>query len=412
MKKKIKIVTLLLIVAYYGDGYAQMDQYAYKTKLNNITDTWHKIGLPNEMFSKISPNLSDVRVFGITPKNDTIEAPYVLRLQKEKASHQTIPFTILNTTYNKKGSYITLGIPNEEPINQIQLDFNQSNFDWMITLEGSQDQTQWYTITENYRILSIKNELTDYQFSTVKFSTAQYRYFRILIKSNQKPVLESATITKKEKTIAEYQEYPIKHINIQNVKKTKQTVIDVKFSTAVPVSYIQIAPEDTFDYYRPISIEYVSDSIQTSQGKWVPQYHKLSSGVLNSIEDNVFICSSTITQKLRILIKNHDNQPLQINKINIKGYKHELVTRFISPATYYLVYGNDKVQKPLYDLNHVSAKIPQNISNVTLGKQEKIEREVANVTEPLFVNKYWLWGVMLVVILLLGGFTLSMMKKK
>ncbi len=292
------------------------------------------------------------------------------------------------------------------------MDFEQSNFDWLITLEGTQDRKEWYTIKEDYRILSIKNELTDYQFTTVRFPNAQYHYFRILIKNAKKPVLQSANVTRYEVKKANYREYGIEKLNIQNPKGTKKTIIDVNLTTLVPVSYIGVEVQETFDYYRPISIRYITDSIQTQKGSWKHRYRELSSGVLNSIEDNVFTNANIIAQKFRIVIDNHDNQPLKINKVIAKGYQHELVTRFTNLGTYYLVYGNDNIKKPSYDLNHVSVKIPNEMTTLLPESQQAIDHEEPPVTEPLFANKIWLWAVMGIVILLLGGFTLSMMKKK
>ncbi|PKV50028.1 uncharacterized protein DUF3999 [Aquimarina sp. MAR_2010_214] len=389
-----------------------MDQYAYKSILPEITDTWHAISLPDEMFSNVSPNLSDIRIFGITNKKDTIEAPYLLRLKAEKKTFNKIPFTILNTSYNEKGTYITMEIPTKQAINQIHLDFEQSNFDWLITLEGTQDRKEWYTIKEDYRILSIKNELTDYQFTTIRFPNTQYHYFRILIKDTKKPVLQSANVTRYEVKEANYKEYDIERLNIQNPKGIKKTIIDVNLKTPVPVSYIGVEVQETFDYYRPISIRYMVDSIQIQQGSWKPRYKELGSGVLNSIEGNIFTNTSTIAQKFRLEIDNHDNQPLKINKVIVKGYQHELVARFTNPGTYYLVYGNDKMRKPSYDLNYVSANIPEEMTTLIPEARQTIDHEEPIVAEPLFTNKIWLWGIMSIVILLLGGFTLSMMKKK
>ncbi|WP_206604235.1 DUF3999 family protein [Aquimarina sediminis] len=411
MKKKIRI-TIFMILFARTTTFAQMNNYAYKNLLPEVTDTWHTVRLPDEMFSKVSPDLSDIRVFGITAKNDTVEAPFLLQLKTEKVTQKTIPFTALNTTFNEKGTYTTLEIPEEEPINQIQLDFEQPNFDWMITLEGSQDNKEWYTITKDYRILSIKNEHTNYKFTTLRFPEAQYRYFRILIKDTKKPVLKTAKVSKQEVERADYREYDVASLDVKNSKDSKNTIIDVTLTMPVPVSYLQVNVEDKFDYYRPISIRYATDSIQMQQGNWRLNYRQLSSGILNSIEENTFLCSSTIAQKFRIVIDNQDNQPLKINKVVVKGYQHQLATRFTNPATYYLVYGNNKIRKPSYDLNYVSSKIPEVMTSISPGMQQSINKEKTIVKEPLFTNKIWLWAIMGIVVVLLGGFTLSMMKKR
>jgi len=47
-----------------------------------------------------------------------------------------------------------------------------------------------------------------------------------------------------------------------------------------------------------------------------------------------------------------------------------------------------------------------------LGVEKIIDQKDKKVITPLFENKIWLWIVMGIIIILLGGFTLSMMKKK
>ena len=99
---------------------------------------------------------------------------------------------MLNTSYNDKGYYYTFEVPAKEPINQINLNFNQQNFDWKLKLEGSQKQQEWFTVIEDYRILSIKNKLTDFQFTNVSFPNSSYRFFRLVIASDIKPELQDA----------------------------------------------------------------------------------------------------------------------------------------------------------------------------------------------------------------------------
>ncbi len=71
---------------------AQIETYNYKRTLNNVTDEWHKLTLPNAIFGKVNPDFSDLRIYGISIKNDTIEAPYFLKVLSENIVHKTIPF--------------------------------------------------------------------------------------------------------------------------------------------------------------------------------------------------------------------------------------------------------------------------------------------------------------------------------
>ncbi|TPN85361.1 DUF3999 family protein [Aquimarina algicola] len=406
-----KIVNLLFILVYIST-YAQLDQYQYKSKLTGIQDTWHSITLPNQVFGKVQSNLSDIRVFGITEKNDTIEAPYILKVNSEKISRNTVSFSILNTVHNAKGTYVTLKVPNKDVVNQIELAFKEPNFDWLVTLEGSENKNDWFTITEDYRILSIQNEYTNYEFTTLKFPEAQYSYFRIWIKNTQKAKLHRAEILQYVVKTADYLDYKISNTNIHNDKENKKTVIDLSLQESLSASTIKVNVKSDFDYYRPTTISYVSDSTKNKEGNWIYKYRTLTSGTLNSIEDNTFTFSNTIVKKLKIVISNYDNQPLEIKDVEVKGYTHQLMTRFTEPATYYLAYGNQKARRPSYDLNYVSSKIPETMTAISTGDEELIYEQEDHQVEPLFANKMWLWAVMLVIILLLGGFTLSMMKKK
>lgn len=409
MRLRIKITVFLFLLAFsYSHG--QMQQYSYKKELKGINKQWHKIVLPNDIFEKVLPNLSDIRVFGITASNDTIEAPYLLRTITDKLSSKEVVFKTLNISHSDKGYFFTFEIPSIETINQIKLKFKQQNFDWQLKLEGSQNQQEWFTIVDDYRILSIKNELTNFQFTKLSFPNSNYHFFRLLIDSKKKPDLKSVSITQQTITEGVFRDYPIKKTVIQENKQTKQTIIDIELQSPVPVSYIKINTINSFDYYRPLTIKYLSDSIKTEQG-WKYNYRTLTSGTLNSFEKNEFKTSSLTIQKLKIVIHNQDNQPLSLDKIQIKGYVYELVARFTEPATYFLTYGKSKAVKAHYDIDQFADKIPKTITAIKLGNELTIEKEEVPVTDPLFKNKNWLWTIMTIIILLLGWFSIKMMRK-
>lgn len=410
MKSRIKVsFYLLLLTCSYTNG--QIGKYDYMRQLEGITEKWHKIVLPDDIFGKVSQNLTDIRIFGITANNDTIEAPYLMYMTKEKISEKEVVFRPMNSAHNERGFYFTFEIPTPEPINQINLEFRQQNFDWRIKLKGSHDQNTWFTIADDYRILSIRNDQTDFRFTSLNFPTSKYRYFRIFINSDDKPELVKATITLKETTEGSYKHYHISKSEIKEDKQTRQTEIDVELPSAVPVSLIRIGVTETFDYYRPIAIKYLADSFKTEQG-WKYTYGTLTAGTLNSFEENIFKCASTTVQKLKIILNNHDNQPLTVNGIEVKGYVHELIVRFTEPANYFLTYGNKKAVRPQYDIARFTDRIPETLTMLTLGEEQKIVKEPSPAKDPLFKNPAWLWAIMILIILLLGWFTINMLKNR
>ena len=412
MKMKIKsYFWLLLFFLICSHSYGQINQYDYKRELNGISEQWHKVILPNDIFGKVSQNLSDIRIFGIKENNDTIEAPYLLRLMNEKRSSKEVAFKILNTSYNKNGYYFTFEIPSREPINQVKLKFKQKNFDWRVKIEGSQNQKEWFTVTENYRILSIKNDITDFQFTKLTFPSSRYRFFRLLIDSKEKPDLKVASISEQEVANGLLRHYPIKKIDTKENKQSKQTEIAVGLQLPVPVSNIKINILDSFDYYRPMTIKYVTDSFKTENG-WKYNYRTLTSGTLNSIENNEFDFNSMTLQRLKIIIHNQDNEALTFGSIEVNGVVHELVARFTESANYFLTYGNKKGVRARYDIGRFRNKIPKTLTEIKIGDEQTIKKAKTSVIEPIFKNEYWLWAIMILIILLLGWFSLMMIRKK
>lgn len=410
MKRLNKQLCLIFLFTACFKFFGQMGQYDYQRELLGISQPWHKVILPDDMFGKISQDLSDVRIFGLTKDNDTIQAPYLLEDTSNQFNVNEIQFKLLNTSLHSTGYYFTFEIPSEEVMNQMILDFENENFDWHLTLQGSQDQQEWFTVMEDYRVMSINNDQTNFKFTTLNFPDSKYRFFRVHIHTNQKPDLKSARLIKNEKITGTLKTYAIKKMEVEQDKINKQTLLDVELLMPVRMSSIKINVKDTFDFYRPLKIEYLADSIQTQNG-WKNQYNILTRGTLASVKDNTFPFESTTVKKFRVIIDNNNNHPLTIEDIEVKGFLYQLKARFVEPAKYYLTYGNKRALKADYDISRFSSQIPDSLIVLDLGIEEKIEKKGLHQKEPLFKSKFWLWGIMILIILILGFFSVRMLKK-
>lgn len=399
---------LLLSILYGCSVFGQLETYNKKAKLNGISEQWHSITIPKTVFKEVKDDLTDIRIYGITP-NDTLEAPYILNILKGKTTKKQINFKRLNTTKNSKGHYFTYETNTNEILNSLQLNFKNSNFDWPVTLEGSQNQNEWFTILEDYRILSITNNQTSYRFTTLNFKDSKFKYYRVLIKTEEEPIVNSASIFKNDTIKASYQEYEIK--NFKTSEKEKTTLITIDLNQKAPISYLKLNVENKIDYYRSIEFQYIADSVNTEKG-WKYSYKNMGSDMLTSLENNEFSFRNTIAKKIRIQVRNYDNQPLKIKSAEVKGYVHQLTARFSEPADYYLTYGNPLIYAPNYDIAQVGFNIPKKASLLKLEAEEVIPHKEKPTVAPLFENEWWLWGIMGVVMLVLGGFTLKMMQKK
>src|SRR5690606_5749033 len=152
MSLKSKICTVLFFwIATYS--YGQMEESKYARSIDGITDQWHQLILPEGIFGKVRPDFADLRIYGITENKDTGEAPYLLQIKTDQLSSAEKASKIINTVKTDKGYYFTCDVASSEAINLIKLSFGEDNFDWEILLEGSQNQQEWFSIVEEYRIL-------------------------------------------------------------------------------------------------------------------------------------------------------------------------------------------------------------------------------------------------------------------
>ena len=405
-KNKSSVLLLMLFIAQFSFG--QTTHQYYKRKLNGVSDQWHKIVLPLDTYSKVSEDLSDVRIYGLPQNGDTLEIPYITQIPESQAVAKELTFSLINSASKSDGYCFTFELDSQELINEILLSFSDQNYDWKIKLEGSQDLKEWFTMVDDYRILSIKNGVTEYQFGKVIFPPSRYKYYRIFIKSKEKPTLHQAKILTSERAGIPLSNRS-KTYEITESKKDKTTIVDIDLSTYVPVSEIIIYIDKKVEFYRPFDLKVLRDSSLLASGEWTYHFGSVLSGTVSSLDENRFSFTKTWTKKLKLTIQNHDNAPIKIDSIRISGPDYCLVGRFENKnIPYFLVFGDKRLFKPTYDITHFAT--PDSVETLVLGDEEIIKIAAVEPTTPLFENKWWLWVLMITIILILGGFTMKMIK--
>lgn len=378
----------------------------YKNEIIGVKDQWHRIPLNNDVLGQVQEDLSDIRIYAVSETNDTTEVPYFLEEQNTLQEKAGVSFKIINKSKSKNENYFTFKLNEPKEINEIFLDFKKENFNWNIDLQGSNDQKEWFNILEDYRILSILNKMTDYSFTTLKFPTAEYAYFRIKVKHNKKVNLRSATL---QKTYERKVDLESVDNEFSVSDKDKKTIIDLKLDKRLPISEITLKFADDFDFQRPINFEYLVDSFKTEKG-WKYNYRSFTNSYVSSLDNNQFFVNEIFTNSIRITITNYDNQALKIEDVETKILKYNLVARFLSANNEcFMTYGNKDLRQANYDIKNFKQNIPADLTSLSLGKQ--ISLKTGEVIEESIVTKWWLWAIIILIIALLGYSTLGMLKK-
>jgi Protein of unknown function (DUF3999) len=406
LMNKIAILFCLICTSLFG----QIKNYSHSREILGIKEQWHAIKIPNDIYSKTSNDFSDIRIFGIKGSNDTIEAPYVLKFKEGNIVQKEIQFKLINQSKNTNGYFYTFELPKEITVNQLDIDFDLPNFEYKIRLEGSNNQNEWFTVLNDYRILSIKNNITDFKFSKLVFSDIKYNYLRLFITAAKDPQFSNAHILQNIINEGNTHTCDIQKTEIIQEKQKKQSVILANLKQTQPINKIRIHTKSKFDYYRPIEIQYVTDSFKINN-KWEYNVETLYTGTISSFEKNEFNFKNSTLKNIKIIITNQDNEALKIDSISVLGNDHELICRFGEPATYFLAYGNKNAQIPEYDIAHFLDKIPVNLTYLDLGDEKTTLNGSNTTSQALFTNKIWLWAIMLLLIALLGWFSFKMIRQ-
>lgn len=409
MIKKISLVIFYLSLSSLS--IAQMDSFSYKRDILNYHIGWNKLRLPSNIFSKTQPDLMDLRIYGKNKANEIFEAPYLIKSKQAKIETKKILYTLFNKTHIGNKYFYTFEISGDEICNVMHLHFENNNFNWFVKLEGSDNSKEWFTILNQYRILSIKNEKENFQFSDLHFDDTKFVYYRFSFESDINPELSELSIEHEVMNNGKMEKFIIENQNLIEDKKAKQSIYTIQLKNTSPISFLKFQVKDTFDYYRMMTIAYLADSTKNSKG-WNYNYINFYSGDINSFDKNEFYFDTKITDKLKIIIYNADNAPLHLDSIELAGYEYELLCRINQEANYSIYYGNRFCNQAQYDLSYFEDKIPSTMPSLELGVETKINSVLAKekVYEPLIKNAVWLWAVMIGIIILLATFSLKMIR--
>lgn len=405
--RRVKLIVILIILLAAGDGWSQDKGFNFKRKLNGPAEEgWYSIPIPAEVFQGLSRDLTDLRIYQLKA-SDTLEVQYLLKILHDEVIEADVELPVFNKSKKDGKLFLTVELKKDQKVNRLDLEFEETNFNGFVQLEGSADGKEWFSVDSLQRILSIQKDAIDFKATTLSFPLSHYRYLRIRIEADQPLTFRSASFKKRE-TKYGVRTTPSSRWTSAN-KPAKQSILEVSLNDFQPVSQVIIDEDHTMDFYRPLTIEALRDSAETPKG-WTYYYDPVYSGYITSLDDHRFNFPHTLAKKLRITIHNADNAPLNFKNVSVTGPQIELVAK-LQPAENYLFYGNASLNAPSYDVVHFKDKIPTELSALSVGPEENLTHPLAK-TSPLFESKLWLWVIMGVIIGVLGYFTLKMMKAK
>lgn len=399
------ILSLILLLS----SISAFSQFHYKRELKGVKSNFHELILPPEMVGKCKDGLVDLRIMRNDLK-DSIEVPYILQNEPSGPIVKEIPHEIIDRSGKDGLNYATISLGHKSVLSTIELIFEAKPFDSSLKLEGSYDNKTWYTLLEKERIGGINIDGKFYRYSTLKFASSQYGYYRVSYPTGT-PQLLNASITLSSTRGYKPENIGIASIQNEGNKEADQTISTLSLAGMMPVERIKLSVDAGLDYRRPVSIYAATDSAAVN-GKYNYEYELVSSGLLTSWSDNIFSFERVITNRIRVVIDNGDDQPLNMKTPELTCSQTSILIRFGDPKQEYAVYyGAPEIDQPNYELSYLRDRIPGELISLTMENEEDLRKPIKS-RSPLDLSTTWLWGVLGLIMVAMAGFVVNMWKKK
>lgn len=408
MKLNNRLLALLLFGSFSILTQGQIQTYAYERMIGELESGWYFVNLPEDIYSNLNNDFSDIRILGTTKNHDTIEAAYAIREQAPRRSSINIAFTEFNRVQKKNKQLISFKLGEIHLINAIALQFNKQNFNVEVGLEGSFDGKNWFQIIDSYRLVSISNHYVSYKHTTLNLtSPSNYKYYRVNFLQINGLEITKAKISYTDSEPGKYITYG-SSFNTTTDNNRQETQVEIKLQNNVPLNRLDLAIESNFDYYRPYTLFALLDSFKIDN-KWEKRFRTVSTGVLSSLESPGIEFDKVFTNQLQVVIQNNDNTPLDVTGVETWGFEHKLFFRVLETGKFKLIYGDKEAEKPNYDIAfftpHDTVFAP-----LLLGAEIYTGLNNGKGIAEEGIKKVWLWLVMGIIVVVLVAFTIKMIK--
>ena len=398
MKRFLNICFTLLLLSTFAKA-----QFRFERKIAAVTSSdWYSVPLDESILTKLNPSFSDIRIYS----SDGTEIPFLLRTSHDETSLEEVSLETYNISKKGNDLYFSIKLANQEAINHATLNFAEENYDTYVTIEGSNNEKEWFAIDREQRIIFVADNHIRYTSNTIYWSSSRFVYLRFKVANAKSFTLSSVdfSLTSKKAGVFRMVNHPI-----NSSTRNKITELKTTFNSKEYLAKLTLEAEPNQKYYRSYQIETLTDSFKTEKG-WQPNYTTLQSGVISSFKQDTILFEPVLCSNLRVLIFNEDNPPIKVKSITTWSPEVSLVAN-LKKGNYTLKYANDKIGMANYDVAHFENEIPTNLPRLAIGEETVLIASENHVEQAWFKNKNWLWVIMLGIVGLLGFFTVRMMRK-
>jgi hypothetical protein len=368
-------------------------------------EQYYKILLDPQIGSHLRPDYGDLRIYN----QEGQETPYLIKrssvvYRESKFNH----YKIQNYKRKKGSSELIIRNPHKSKIDNIIISIKNADVSKNMMLSGSDDNKTWFIIRQDYFFSppSPEGRSSEAEFM-FDFPLSDYEYYKIDIDdslSNPLNIL-AAGYYQQQLEQESYMSLPAPQIIQRDSMKQKKSYVDISFDKPYYIDKILFIPDGKEDYYRNAEIWHKIPGQKT--------YSNIKDKILSSRTENSVAADKLFAKDIRLIIYNEDDAPLKIAGMNAWERKSYIIARLVPGDNYTIRFSDAELQAPNYDLQHFQDKIPAELPELSASAVKNIEvkKEAAVENLPFFRNPWFVWGAIIVVVVLLSLMSVRMVKE-
>jgi hypothetical protein len=378
-------------------------------KIKSVSENGlHKLILPATIRSASNTDLSDFRIYD-SKKN---EVPYFYNDNQNKLIKDSyVDFKILSETIiPKKQTTIVFENP-EKNICTIDLQIANYEGEKTYSISGSNDQNQWYGLTNNNVLTDMNSENELNTSKSISFPLNNYRFLKIEFDDKKSLPISVRKIGNNHSEIISLDLLAVNYSKktIVELISEKKTQIHILFDNKPIFDKIRFTISNPKLYKRKCTI-YKLESRKVKH-KFENFRNEMATFELSSDSKNTFSIYSINEKDFFIEIENLDNQPLSITNIEFFQTPVSVFADLKSNENYTIATGNKKSSAPQYDIEFFRNKVTETLPKAIIAEvnQEKIKTD-ATQTKSFWEQPWFMWVCICIAGLAILYFASSLIK--
>jgi hypothetical protein len=397
--RKSHLIGLSIILVAFN---LQAQVYKYSAPLGSVKASGYcRIPLKPEVAGRCHTDFHDIRIRETKGK----DLPYLIDVPEENIStNNYIPFEVSNPVVTKSATTYIVDRNTAKDKSNIVIRLANADVNKQIRVEGADVQGQWFVVQSSITLNPSLLSGQAIRETTLDLPETRYRYLRFTLNDS---------LTGRVRILG-FGYYSVRNLSFQAFQLPTPTIsYQGDFANPIKIKYNQpfIIDRITFEieyngyFYRECSVS------RPTVRKDRPGEVVASCALASYFQENAVQFAGINTKELWLNIENGDNPPLKIKKVIGWQKPVYLIVNLEAGKSYQIFYGSDSAKAPVYDLIHFQDKLGGNLPEVKIGTPVATEIPVVEKKYSFWKSRLFLWLGIGSIVLLLGVFTIRMVKE-